>query len=209
MRIAIFGATGRTGKHLIEQALSQGHSVTAFARDPNKLSISHPQLHIVQGDVLKAESVEMAIAGQDAVLSVLGLKHGGPSTTLVEGTENIIRAMKKHGVERILCVLTAGFLNEQADSLMGKLLIWFYRLNAKEYLTPARLQYQSLQQSGLKWTAIRAVLLNEGVSKGHYRVAKENIPKGGYQINTSDVAEFMLQQLSSDEFVGHAPVIVY
>ena len=209
MRIAVFGATGRTGKHLVEQALSQGHSVTAFARTPSKLSVNHPQLHIVPGDVLKAELVEMAVEGQDVVLSVLGLKHGGPSTTLVEGTDNIIRAMKKHGVERILCVLTAGFLDEQADALMGKLLIWFYRLNAKEYLTPARLQYQSLQRSGLKWTAIRAVLLNEGASKRHYRVAEENIPKGGYQINTGDVAEFMLQQLSSDEFVERAPVIVY
>ena len=209
MRIGIFGATGRTGKHLIEQALSQGHSVTAFARTPGKLSVNQPQLQIVQGDVLKAESVEMAVEGQDVVLSVLGLKHGGPSTTLVEGTENIIRAMKKYGVERILCVLTAGFLDEQADSLMGKLLLWFYRLNAKEYLTPARLQYQLLQQSGLKWTAIRAVLLNEGASKGHYRVSEENIPKGGYQINTGDVAAFMLQQLSSDQFVERAPVIVY
>jgi len=209
MRIAVFGSTGRTGKHLIEQALSQGHSVTAFARTPSKLSASHPQLHIVQGDLLKAESVEMAVEGQDVVLSVLGPKHGGPSTTLVDGTENIIRAMKKHGVERILCVLTAGFLDEQADSLMGKLLLWYYRFNAKEYLTPAQLQYQSLQQSGLKWTAIRVVLLNEGASKRHYLVSEESIPKGGYQINTGDLAAFMLQQLASDEFVERAPVIVY
>jgi putative NADH-flavin reductase len=209
MRTAIFGATGRTGKHLIEQALSQGHSVTAFARTPSKLSVSHPQLHIIQGDVLKPESVEIAVKGQDVVVSVLGLKHGGPSTTLVDGTENIIRAMKKHGVERVLCVLTAGFLDEQVDSLIGKLLLWFYRLNAKAYLTPARLQYQSLQQSGLKWTAIRAVLLNEGVSKGRYRVAEVNIPRAGYQINTGDMAEFILKQLSSEEFIGRAPVIVY
>jgi putative NADH-flavin reductase len=209
MRIAIFGATGRTGKHLIEQALVQGHSVTAFARTPGKLSVSHPQLHIVQGDVLKPESVEMAVKGQDVVISVLGLKHGGPDTTLVGGTQNILHAMKKHGVERILCVLTAGFLDEQADSLMGKLLLWFYRWNANTYLTPARLQYQSLQQSGLKWTAIRAVLLNEGASKKHYRVAEVHIPRRGYQINTGDLAEFILQQLSSDEFVGRAPVIVY
>jgi len=209
MKVVIFGATGRTGKHLIEQALAQGHSVAAFVHTPSKLSMSHPRLHVVQGDVLEAESVEKAIEGQEAVLSVLGLKHGGPTTTLVKGTQHIIHAMKKHGVERILCVLTAGFLDEQADSLMGKLLIWFYRLNAKDYLEPARLQYQSLQQSELKWVAIRAVLLDEGPPKGHYRVAAENIPKGGYRINTGDVAEFMLRQLSSDEFVGQAPAIVY
>ena len=209
MRMTIFGATGRTGKHLIEQALVQGHSVTAFARTPGKIMMSHPQLHVVQGDVLKAESVEMAVRGQDAVLSVLGQKHGGPGSTLVQGTANIVDAMKKHDVERILCVLTAGFLDEQATSLMGKLLLWFYRLNAKEYLTPARLQYESLQGSGLKWTAIRAVLLNGGAPKGNYRVGLEDIPRGGYQISTGDVAEFMLRQLASDEFIQRAPVIVY
>jgi len=209
MRVLIFGATGRTGKHLIAQALAQGHFVTAFARTPSKLSISHERLHIVQGDVLDVASVEKAVEGQEAVFCVLGLKFGGPTTTLVKGTQHIIQAMKRHGVQRILCVLTAGFLDEQADFLIGKLLLWFYRVYPKALLEPTRLQFQELQQSGLKWVAIRAVVLDEGPRKGYYRVVVENIPKGGYRINTGDMAEFMLRQLSSDEYIRQAPAIAY
>ena len=209
MKVVIFGATGRTGKHLIEQALAQGHFVTAFARTPSKLSMSHERLRVVQGDVLDATSVEKAVEGQEAVLCALGLKFGEPITTLVKGTPNIIQAMKKHGVQRILCVLTAGFLGEQADFLMGKLLLWGYRLYPKGLLEPTRLQFQELQQSGLKWVAIRAVVLDEGPRKGGYRVVVENIPKGGYRITTGDMAEFMLRQISSEEYVGQAPAIAY
>ena len=209
MRIVIFGSTGRTGKHLIEQALAQGHFVTAFARTPSKLSISHVRLCVVQGDMLDAASVEKAVEGQEAVLCTLGVKFGAPTTTLVKGTQHIIQAMKKHGVQRILCVLTAGFLDEQANFLIGKLLLWLYRLYPKGLLEPTRLQFQELQQSGLKWVAIRAVVLDEGSQKGDYRVVVENIPKGGYRINTGDVAEFMLRQVSSDEYLGKAPAIAY
>ncbi|MEP7286289.1 MAG: SDR family oxidoreductase [Chloroflexota bacterium] len=209
MKVVIFGATGRTGKYLIDQALAQGHSVTAFARTPSKLTITHERLHVIQGDVLDAFAVEQAVKGQDAVLSVLGLKQGGSTTILIEGTQQIIKAMKNCGVERIICVVTAGFLGERPTSIIGKLLVWFYRISAKQYMEPSRLQSQALGQSGLKWTAIRAILLNDGPPKGNYRIATENIPKGGYQINTGDMAEFMLRQISSDEYIGQIPAIAY
>jgi putative NADH-flavin reductase len=209
VRIVIFGATGRTGKHLIDQALAQGHVVTAFARTPSKLSVSHERLRVLQGDVLDALSVEKAVEGQEAVLCALGSKFGDPTAALVKGTHYIIQAMKKHGVERIVCVLTAGFLSEQADSLIGKLLLSFYRLYPKGILEPTRLQFQELQQSGLKWITIRAVVLGEGPPKGGYRVVLENLPKGGYRINTGDMAAFMLRQLSSDEYIGQSPAIAY
>jgi putative NADH-flavin reductase len=209
MKVVIFGATGRTGRQLIAQALAQGHFVTAFARAPRKLSISHERLHIVQGDVLDAKAVEKAVEGQESVFCVLGLKFGAPTTALVKGTQNIIQAMKRHHVQSIICVLTAGFLNEQADFLMGKFLLWLYRLFPKAILEPTRLQFQELQQSGLRWIAIRAVILDEGPRQGHYRVVVENIPKGGYRINTGDMAEFMLRQIAKDEYVGQSPAITY
>lgn len=74
MRLVVFGATGGTGRQLVEQALTQGHIVTAFVRDPAKVSTKHEKLRIVQGDMLRSESVEAAIAGQDAVVSALGIR---------------------------------------------------------------------------------------------------------------------------------------
>lgn len=209
MRAVIFGATGRTGRHLIEQALAQGHVVTAFARTPSKLSTSHERLRVAQGNVLDAASVERAVEGQEVVLCALGRNRGESATALAEGTRNIILAMKKHGVQRIICVSAAGFLGEQADFLIGKVLFWYFRRYLKRLFEAMQLQFQELQQSGLKWVAVRPVLLDEGPRKGHYRVVVENIPKGGYRINTGDVAEFMLRQISSDEYVRQAPAIAY
>lgn len=74
MNLLIFGATGGTGRVLVEQALAQGHIVTAFARNPAKVRTTHQNLRIVKGDILKYDSVEMALGGQDAVLSTLGIR---------------------------------------------------------------------------------------------------------------------------------------
>jgi putative NADH-flavin reductase len=74
MKVLIFGATGGTGRALVEQALEQGHVVTAFARDPAKVRTTHKNLRVVKGDILSYESVEAAINGQEVVLSALGTK---------------------------------------------------------------------------------------------------------------------------------------
>ena len=74
MKLLVLGATGGTGRALVEQALAQGHVVTAFARDPSKVRTTHPNLHVVKGDILDPASVEAAVRGQDAVLSALGVR---------------------------------------------------------------------------------------------------------------------------------------
>jgi putative NADH-flavin reductase len=84
MNILILGATGRTGQALVQQALEQGHIVTAFARDPSKVRTAHPNLRIVKGDILEYDSVETAVRDQDAVLSALGIRlQAGPFIVIV------------------------------------------------------------------------------------------------------------------------------
>jgi len=90
LKIIIFGASGRTGLHLIKQALERGHEVTAFARTPNKISIDHDRLHIIRGNVHDARAVEKAIAGQEVVLCASGTNQGEPATAFAEGTRNIL-----------------------------------------------------------------------------------------------------------------------
>ena len=103
MKIVIFGAAGATGRILVERALAQGHEVTAFDRHTAPLTIQHPKLTLIQGDIFNSAQVEEAIAGQDVVISVLGVR---PSVTIPvcsEGTEHIIAAMQKLGVKRFIC----------------------------------------------------------------------------------------------------------
>ena len=72
MRIAVFGATGATGRRVVEQALEAGHEVTALVRDPAALGVRHPRLEVVVGDIGQARRVEDVVRGQDAVISALG-----------------------------------------------------------------------------------------------------------------------------------------
>src|SRR5262245_39398988 len=106
MKVAIFGATGSVGRVAVKVALEQGHVVTVLVRDPAKLNVKSPELRVVKGNVMDLASVEAAIQGQDAVLCILGAGRRG--NLRAPGTKNIIRAMKKTGVKRLICQSSLG-----------------------------------------------------------------------------------------------------
>src|SRR5512147_3139820 len=109
MRILIVGATGGTGRELVEQALERGHEVTAFARRPEAVAVRHERLRVARGDVMDAASVAAAVAGQEAVLSALGHKRWlYPTRILSQGTANVLDAMAKQGVRRFVCETSLG-----------------------------------------------------------------------------------------------------
>jgi putative NADH-flavin reductase len=209
MNLVIFGASGRTGRRLIDQALEQGHTVTAFARTPGKIQAQHERLHILQGDIHDPQAVEQAVAGQEVVLCALGRNRGEATDRLAEGTRNILLAMEKYAVRRIIGVSAAGFMGERANFLIGKILFWFFGRYLTKLFETMKLQYLELEKSSLEWIAIRPILLDEGPRKGKYRLALEVIPSRGYRINTGDVADFMLKNLASDEFLFKSPAIAY
>jgi putative NADH-flavin reductase len=107
MKLTIFGAIPATGKHLLEKALQAGHEVTAFVRDEAKVTIKHERLKVLRGDALDPAQVEHAVQGSDAVLSTLEPK-GRPALMAAESTKNIVSAMQKYGVRRLVVVSVAG-----------------------------------------------------------------------------------------------------
>lgn len=98
MKIAIFGATGETGRQLVEQALATGYQVVAYVRNPSKLSTKHENLTIVQGELADQAIIERAVSAADAVISVLGPRGGSKGKPITRGMQSIIEAMKKQGV---------------------------------------------------------------------------------------------------------------
>src|SRR6476659_5062635 len=102
MKIAVFGATGATGQQAVQQALEQGHTVTALARMPERLAIHYSALKIIKGNVLDPAAVEQTVSGADAVLSCLGRRPFRDKDAVWKGTHNIIEAMKKLGVRRLI-----------------------------------------------------------------------------------------------------------
>ncbi len=105
MHLAIFGGTGGTGDQLIRAALSAGHTVTAPARDPSRIHISHERLRVVRADVLDPSSLHGSMDGADAVASALGVPGGKDPTTMYSaGVANILDAMHAVGVRRFIGV---------------------------------------------------------------------------------------------------------
>jgi putative NADH-flavin reductase len=200
MKIIIFGATGGTGKELVQQALEQGYSVTAFVRRKGKLDIEHERLIEVVGDAFKSSDVDSAVANHDAVLSALGLPLFRFSGARIcsEGTRNIMNAMKKHGVRRLI-VESAYGAGDSRTSIYG-FLIWLFvpgRMNDKQRME------KIIKASDYDWTIVRPVALTSGKKSGKYDSHVywfEPWP----MISRADVAEFMLNQLNDTTYVRKA-----
>lgn len=209
MKVVLFGSTGPTGLLLAKQALHEGHEVTAFARDPGRMDVVHTRLRVVQGDVLDPASVDRAVAGRDAVLSALGLPAWKPTPVLSLGVRNILDAMERHGARRIVVLSAAGALRERAGFLFGDLGMSFFRSVLPGVYREHRKMLEEIHRRDLDWIVVRAVLLNNRPKKGRYRVAVKVIPRWGFRISRGDVADFMVRQLTSLEFVRKMPSIAY
>ena len=115
MKVAIFGATGGTDRIIIRRALERGYEVTAAARNPSALLGGHERLRVVKADVLQPQTLEAVVEDQDAVITSVSvgnaLKEGRKSTTLFsEGTRNVIAAMERQGVGRLVCLSSSATL---------------------------------------------------------------------------------------------------
>ncbi len=207
MKVVIFGATGQTGRLLTERALSAGHEVTAFVRDPSRMSHSGRPVKIVQGDVLDSAAVDRAVAGQGAVLVALGTATRGNPPVLPLGTRHILDAMEKHRVTRVVVLSAAGALREPAGTIVGGLGLALARAVIPRVYREHRGMLEEVRTRHLDWIAVRPVILTNGLRTGRYRVVAAGIPRGGYRISRADVADFMIQQLTSDAFVRKMPAI--
>jgi len=209
VNVIVFGATGDTGRWIIRRAVQEGHDVTAFVRDPGRMRVVQDRVKVARGDVLDATAVDGAVAGQDAVLSALGSTARNPAPVLSTGVRHILDAMERHRVRRIVALSAAGALGESAGFLFGNMGLRIFRMWLPGVYREHRAMLEGFQRSDVDWTAVRAVLLTNGPPKGRYRVAVDGIPRWGFRISRPDVADFMVRQLASDEYVRKMPAIGY
>ncbi len=208
MHIVIFGATGVTGRYLVEQALDQGYNVTAFARNPAVVTTQHVRLSIVKGDVFHPAAVQEAVANQDAVLCTIGghdrlraALSGHPRSPglCTIGTRNILDAMKTLGVSRLICLSAWGI----GDS-KGRVPVIFrnviFPLLMKEEYEDKEAQEQLIRQSTLDWTIVRPSRLTNGPRTGNYRMKSSLEFSLQSSISRADVADCLLRQLTDQTF---------
>jgi len=206
MKVAIFGGTGQTGRFVVEKALAAGHEVKVLARTPSKLALQHENLHVLAGDVLDAERVDEVITGTDAVISILAPPSNEPTYIISQGMENIIDAMKRHGVQRIVASAGAGVrMPDDQPNVIDKVVGVALNVFSKHVVEDMRRVVAKLQASGLDWTVVRAPKLTDKPAQGNLKVGY--VGEIDPFLAREDMAAFMLEQVNESRWVGKAPAL--
>ncbi len=189
MRLLILGATGGIGRLLVRFALERGHEVTAFVRSPQKITLKHDRLKVLQGNLLDAGHLAKVMAGHEAVLSAFGPVTLRPTNTRTKFAQAVAAAMRSSGIKRVLLV-SSGLLFPEMNFL-GQVLRG--TLFGNVVVDDAGMEL-AISRDYLDWTIVRPPRLTNGPLTSKYRVEDDRLPKGGLTISRADVADFMLNE---------------
>jgi uncharacterized protein YbjT (DUF2867 family) len=199
MNLTVLGAAGAAGVQLVEQAIAAGHQVTALARSAENLTLTNPNLHVVQGDATDRAVISQAMKGADAVISVLGAR--GP--VIAEATRAVVAAAEQAGPDRIVMLSSFAVARDRLKPV-NKLVT---RMAMGSQIKDKTAGEEVLRASGLDWTIVYATLLTNG-PKTEPRVVPETEKVGTSQrISRADVASFLLQA-ATDGLYSRRDVII-
>ena len=209
MKLVVFGASRGVGLKVVEQVLATGHTVTAFVRTPSRFPIEHPNLTLCQGDAMNAIAVEKAIAGQDAVISALGPARPPVPSMMETSAKNIVAAMKKHGVRRLVSTTGAGMRQpEDQPKLADHVISFLLNLLAKNVVLDSAANVKVIQASDLDWTVVRFPRLLDGDLTGKYRFGYVS-RNSSTQLSRADAAAAVLKELMEKQWVRKLPLVSY
>ncbi|MEA3639404.1 MAG: NAD(P)-binding oxidoreductase [Lamprobacter sp.] len=200
MKIALFGATGGTGRQVLSQGLAKGDGFHVLARSPETLQPA-TDLEVIAGDVLDQAAVDRCLTGTDAVICVLG-SHGSAEPVEADGTERIIAGMQRLGINRLVAVTSMG-VGDSREQVPGFFRV-IMQLTLKKIMAAKERQEQLIRESGLDWTIVRPGGLTDGPATGSYLSGTDKSIKAT-RISRADVADFVLQQLRDDRYLHQAP----
>lgn len=209
--IAVFGASGRTGKQFTELALKNEYAVKALVRNVSRLGTQHSNLQVIQGDALNPIDVKQTIDETEAVIDLIGpgKGKGSPPELQRTATRSILDAMRQQHVKRIvvLASLPFGILDPRdRPSFIHKSMMFMAKRLMGAMVQDAREHIQWIIQTELDWTVVRAPSLNDEPLRGNYRVGYLDA-KTGKSIARSDVAAFMLDVLMNNKYVRQMPLL--
>ena len=191
MKLFVIGATGRTGREIVQQALARGHHVTAFVRSPESMTLKNDRLTVLKGDAMDENQLFEAMQNHDAVLSALGpRKVFKPSSLLHDSALATTRAMKRAGVKRLLVLSAAAHFPGIPNRIVSFVL--------RSHMRDSRAMEEIVQASGLDWTIARPPRLTEE-DYTSYRSREGAAPKMGFTLARKAVAAFMLDAIEQQK----------
>ncbi len=205
-KLALFGATGRTGRQLLLQLKERGLDVAALAREPLSLGDLEDS-QVTKGDVMDPQAVRRVIAGSTAVLSAIGRRKDSPIDMMTVAAVNIVTAMREQHVDRLV-VLSNTAVEDAHDrpSLVHRVIRGILPRMNSSLVRDSLAAAQIVADSNLDWTIVRAPLLTDGPRTGkcHVGPLTGSIP---VRISRADVAEFMLACVLEGKFSRESPAI--
>jgi putative NADH-flavin reductase len=215
MRVFLLGATGNTGNEVLKRLLGENQSVGLLVRDPSKLKTvssdtSPGNLTVIEGDVSDSEKLVQCFRNCDAVISTLGTGLNNIATEVYSvGGRNILNAMRANGIKKLITMTSASvdLTDPSTDTfLMNRIIRPNYN---KVYYDMTRWETVLDETKDIDWTCVRPPKLVDNPYTGKYRVGLNHCPSGGWKIGHADLADFIIKQLVSGEFVRSKPVVAY
>ena len=209
MNVLVFGASGKTGREVVRQALARGFNVSAFVRDTARLPLAHANLRLVKGEITDPRAVARAMEQQTCVISTLGvglpLRH---DPIVIEGVRTIARASEHASVERLLYMSFIG-VRESRDAA-GFLLKQLAGTALRHEVADHEAKEAAVAESFVDWTIVRPPKLTNGRLTASYRVGEDIEARSPLpMMSRADVADFMLRQLSDQSFIRKAVRILH
>lgn len=208
MKLTIFGASGRTGVQVVEQALAAGHDVVAVIRDPAKLTVRHERLQIIQAELTDEAAVADAVRGADAVLATLSPKMlgGPPELPLAAGTRAMLSAMREHGVRTLVYSWGPSILTLRNPLLRAVRSASFALFRVlpmtRSLVSETDAVGQAIRGSDRDWTIVAVTAPNDMPGSGSVkaRTATGSGDRVGWRISRADIAGFMLTQAEDPHY---------
>jgi putative NADH-flavin reductase len=215
MKILIIGATGRTGRLIVEEALKQGYDLNVLVRDKNKMPFNANSIKVYQGTPVHRADLAAAMVGCDLIISALSISRASdaPWSKLItaeyfisESMKNVIVEADQQSLKRLITISAWGVLETKKD-----VPFWFRWLINYSNLRPVYADHESqeklLANSNLNWTAVRPVALNDSKKIKTLKVSLDNFPKPSLYISRQSVAKFMVDIVKSDKYDMKSPTI--
>ncbi|MFC6080387.1 NAD(P)-dependent oxidoreductase [Sphaerisporangium aureirubrum] len=211
MKLTVFGGTGRTGQHIVKQALDAGHEVAAVVRDPARLPVSHSALEVITADVTSPGPLRPALAGREAVISAIGPRSRKDAGIATGATRAIIQAMEQSDVRRlvILSAVPVGPIPEDEGMLYRAVLSPLLRRLLRDVYADLAAMEEEARRSTTEWTVVRPPrLTDKPLTERYRREIGGNVPHGRF-ISRADLAHAMLATLDDPATVKQPVGIAY
>lgn len=205
MKIVVFAAAGKVGQEVVRASLAKGYEVVAVVRTNQTLPFTDVRVTVAQAELSDTEALEKALVGADAVITAFGPGPTTHDTALSDGTKNILDAMEKVGVKRIV-LLSTNAVGDEGDNLdiPWEILKWIIKTGAPGATNEILRMAEHARASSRDYTLVRIPFLTEAPKKKSIRFGYLGHGAIGWNITRADLAEFMVEQVSNPSYIRRA-----